>query len=85
MSIVIREEGSVPIPAELAEEFGIHAGSQVEWERSGDGRLILRPANNRQEAVRKLRGMGKAWLTPGEDGVAGFLEWRDQERLESGN
>jgi bifunctional DNA-binding transcriptional regulator/antitoxin component of YhaV-PrlF toxin-antitoxin module len=81
MSITVREEGFVPIPEDLAQEFGIHAGSHIEWERTDDGRLALRPAMSRSEAVRTLRGMGKQWLKPGESGVSSFLQWRDDERL----
>jgi len=80
MSITVSVEGSVPIPAELANEFGIHAGTQVEWERTDDGRLALRPTTTRQKAVEELRGMGKKWLEPTQSGVDRFLDWRDRER-----
>jgi len=80
MSLVVREEGSVPLPAELAEEFGIHQGSQIEWVRTEDGLLTLRPASTGHEAFRKLKGLGRRWFQPGESGVEAFLEWREAER-----
>lgn len=80
MVTVVREEGSVPIPEELAREFGIHAGSEVEWERAEDGSLRLRLGASREEAIRSVRGAGRKYLEPGESGVEGFLRWRQEER-----
>ena len=80
MSIIVLEEGSVPIPEDLAQEFGIHKGSQVEWERTEDGALKLRPASTREEVVRRMRGALKDTLKPGESGVESFLKWRQEER-----
>ena len=80
MSLTVREEGSVPLPEELAHEFGIHKGSEIEWERTDDGALKLRVPNDRLEAVRRLRGMGRDLLKPGESGVEEFLKWRQEER-----
>jgi bifunctional DNA-binding transcriptional regulator/antitoxin component of YhaV-PrlF toxin-antitoxin module len=79
MSLVVRE-GSVPIPEEIAAEFGLREGTPVAGERTEDGRLTLRPALTRQEAAKRLRGMGRAWLKPGESGVEEFLKWRQEER-----
>ncbi|AIE85296.1 AbrB/MazE/SpoVT family DNA-binding domain-containing protein [Fimbriimonas ginsengisoli] len=80
MSLVVREEGSVPIPEELAEEFGIHKGSQIEWERTADGSLTLRATMSREETIRAIRGAGRKFLKPGESGVESFLRWRQEER-----
>ena len=80
MVTVVREEGSVPIPEELAREFGIHAGSEVEWERTEDGALKLRTHRSRAQAARSLLGAGRKYLEPGESGVEGFLRWRQEER-----
>ncbi len=80
MSLVVREEGSVPIPEDLAEEFGVHKGSSVEGEQTEDDRLALHTHSSRAEAARKLLGLGEAWLKPGESGVESFLKWRQEER-----
>ncbi len=80
MSLVILEEGTVPLPEDLAQEFGLHKGSSVRWERTEDGALKLRPAMTREEAIRKLRGALKDTLKPGESGVESFLRWRQEER-----
>lgn len=80
MSLIVREDGSVPLPEDLAQEYGIHKGSRIEWERTSDGALKLRSAEMREAAVRRLRGLGRTWLKPGEEGVEGFLKWRQTER-----
>ncbi|CAN5600414.1 hypothetical protein BH11ARM2_BH11ARM2_28960 [soil metagenome] len=80
MSIIVREEGLVPLPEDWAQEFGIHMGSEIEWERTEGGALTLRARNRRLEAIDRLRGMGKAWLKHGESGVESFLRWRQEER-----
>ena len=80
MSLTVRDDLSVPIPEAMAEKLGLHGGSPVEWELTEDGALKLRATNERLVAIRRLRGMGKEWLKPGESGVEGFLDWRQQER-----
>ena len=80
MSLVILEEGAVPIPEDLAQEFGLHKGSSFQWERTEDGALKLRPAMTREEAIEWLRGSLKDTLKPGENGMESFLKWRQEER-----
>ena len=80
MSLLVRDDLSISIPEDLAQQAGIHAGTPVEWERTEDGALKLRATNDRLEAVRRLRGMGKALLKPGESGVEESLKWRQEER-----
>ena len=80
MSLVVREDLSVAIPEALAAELGLHGGSSVEWERTEDGALKLRPARSRTEAIDRLSGMGKSWVKPGESGVERFLKERQEER-----
>ena len=80
MSLVILEEGSVPLPEDLAQEFGLHKGSSVRWERTEDGALKLRPATSREEAIDRLMGSLKDTVKPGESGMESFLGWRQEER-----
>ena len=80
MLLVVREEGSVPIPEDLADRFGIHEGSRIEWVLSDSGQLVLRTTTLRDEAVRTLRGSLKNTVKPGETGMDAFLEWRESER-----
>ncbi len=78
MSVVIRE-GSVPIPEELATEFGLQDGAVAEWERTDDGRLALSPAPRFKGTSERLRGLLKPYLEPGESGVESFLKWREED------
>lgn len=80
MSLVVRRDLSVPIPEEMARDLGLHEGSPVEWERTPDGGLTLRPSRTRAEIARALLGAGQKYLKPGESGVEGFLKWREEER-----
>ncbi|AIE84416.1 AbrB/MazE/SpoVT family DNA-binding domain-containing protein [Fimbriimonas ginsengisoli] len=79
MSLVILEEGSVPLPEDLAEEFGLHKGSPIQWERTEDGALKLRPAVSREEAVERLSGLLKPYLKQQGGGVDAFLRWREED------
>ena len=80
MSLVVREEGSVPLPEDLAQEFGIHKGSHVEWERTEDGALKLRSANSRLAAFDRFSKALKATVRPGDGDPDWFLRWRQEER-----
>ncbi len=70
----------MPIPEDLADRFGIHEGSRIEWVLTDDGRLTLQAANLRAEAIRKLRGSLKDTVKSGDLGMRDFLEWRENER-----
>lgn len=78
MPVVIREEGSVPLPEELAEEDGLHKGSEVEWERTEDGALKLRAVASTGGGSRFLRIL-KPYLKEQGGGVEAFLEWRRED------
>ena len=81
MSLVVLEEGSVPIPEDLAQEFGIHKGSPVQWERTPDGRLTLRTAAARHAAIDRLSGMLAYTLKPGESAVADLIREREEAAI----
>lgn len=80
MSLTVRDDLSVPIPEALAEEMGLHAGSQVEWERTDDGALKLRTVSERLAAFDRLGEILKGTFEPGESGMGWFLKWRQEER-----
>ena len=66
MFLTVREEGSVPLPEDLAQEFGIHKGS---GDRTDDGALKLRSAKSRLAAFDRFSEALKAIFEPGEDGT----------------
>ena len=69
----------MPIPEALAQEFGIHKGVRIDWERTEDGGLRLRTVRSRAERARELLGAGKKYLQPDESGVEAFLKWREED------
>lgn len=77
MSLVVLEEGSVPIPEDLAQEYGIHKGSPIEWERMPDGRLAMRATSSRRAAIDRFCGMLAHTLKPGESAVADLIRERE--------
>jgi len=81
MTLVVREDLSVPISEEMAERMGLHPGSPVQWERSPDGCYTLRPGQTRQEAARRLHGMLAHTLKPGESAVADLIRERGEEAI----
>lgn len=65
----VTEKGQVTIPKELRDALGIGAGSEVEFQRRGDGILIRksRTAPTRgQGIVERLRGRGDVALSTDE-------------------
>lgn len=79
MSLVVREDLSVPLPEDLARRFGIHGGSRIEWEPTEDGRLTLRTEESSEGAGSRLLGILKPYLKEQGGGVEAFLEWRRED------
>ena len=78
MSLVILEEGSVPLSEELVREFGLHKGCEVEWERTEDGGLKLRPSVAPAGAGSQLLGILKPFVHEQEGGYEAYLKWRSE-------
>lgn len=78
MTSVVRQGNLVSIPDEIARALNLHEGSRVEWEPSSDGAFILRGEASALPG-RRLRGLLKPYLKPGESGVEEFLRWREED------
>ena len=65
----VTEKGQVTIPKELRDEFGIGAGSEVEFERAEDA-IVIRKArggpSRGHRLVELLRGRGDVAMTTDE-------------------
>lgn len=81
MSLILRDDLSVPISEKMAEELGLHRGSAVRWERTPDGGYALRPALTREEAARRMHGMLAHLLKPGESAVADLIREREEDAI----
>lgn len=76
MITTVTGKNQVTIPAELARELNIKAGTQLDWSRDEDGTLRAKPLPSRGELARRLAGIGASWLKPGEDPIAGLIRDR---------
>jgi antitoxin PrlF len=65
----VTEKGQVTIPKEIRDALGIDAGTEVEFERSGDTVVVRKargaPTRGRQ-LVERLRGRGDVGMTTDE-------------------
>jgi AbrB family looped-hinge helix DNA binding protein len=68
-TVRVTEKGQVTIPKDLREQFGIVAGTEVEFVRNRD-HIVLRKVSGTpsrgQQLARRLRGRGDVKLTTDE-------------------
>jgi len=79
MITTVTGRNQVTIPADLARQLDIRAGTRLEWSKGEDGTLHARPLPARGVVARKLAGIGRAWLKPGQDPVADLIRERAEE------
>ena len=79
MIIIVTGKNQVTIPAELARELNIKAGTQLDWSKGEDGTLRAKPLPSRGELARRLAGIGRQWLGPGDDPIADLIRDRVSE------
>jgi AbrB family looped-hinge helix DNA binding protein len=79
MTTIVTESNQVSIPPEIASEFDIHPGTQLEWLKAGEGTILVKPVPNRGELARQLMGAGKRWLKAGADPVGDLIREREQD------
>jgi AbrB family looped-hinge helix DNA binding protein len=65
----VTEKGQITIPKELRDELGIGAGTEVEFERTGDA-IVLRKSDRGptrgKQLTDRLRGRGDVAMTTDE-------------------
>jgi len=79
MITTVTGKNQIAIPAKIAQEVGIQAGTRIDWSIGGDGVLIARLLPGRGTIARQVAGIGRAWLCESDDPVAELI----QERAES--
>lgn len=84
MITTVTGKNQVTIPAELARELNIKAGTQPDWSKGEDGTLRVKPLPSRGELARCLAGIGRPWLRPGDDPIADLIRERVAEDEEHG-
>lgn len=84
MITTVTGKNQVTIPADLARELNIKAGTQLEWTKEENGTLRVKPLPSRGELADRLQGLGKQWLKTGDDPIAQLIEERVREDEEEG-
>jgi AbrB family looped-hinge helix DNA binding protein len=79
---VVTGKNQVTIPAALARELNIAVGTELEWEVVEDKYLIVRPVLSRAEQVKRLEGILRPYLLPGEDPITDLIRERMEEDVE---
>jgi AbrB family looped-hinge helix DNA binding protein len=79
MTTTVTESNQVSIPPEIARDFDIHPGTQLEWANAGEGTILVKPLPNRGNLARQLMGAGRRWLKPGADPVGDLIREREQD------
>jgi len=77
MTTTVTESNQAIIPPEIARDFDIHPGTQLEWEKAGEGTILVKPLPSRGELARQLMGAGRRWLRPGTDPVGDLIRERE--------
>jgi AbrB family looped-hinge helix DNA binding protein len=79
MTTTVSESNQVSIPPDLAREFDIHPGTRLEWAKTGEGIITIKPLPNRADLARQLLGAGRYLLKPGADPIADLIREREED------
>jgi len=78
MTTTVSENNQVSIPPEIASEFDIHPGTRLEWAKSGEGMILVKPLSSRGELARQLMGAGRRLLKQGANPIGDLIREREQ-------
>jgi AbrB family looped-hinge helix DNA binding protein len=81
MTTTVTESNQVSIPPEIARDFDIHPGTQLEWAKAGEGTILVKPLPSRGELARQLMGAGRRWLKPGADPIGELVRERERDDI----
>ena len=81
MSIITTVTGKrqLTIPAAIARELNIEPGAKVEWRIGEDQTVILRAITSRYELAKRLEGILRPYLQPGDDPIGDLIRERIEE------
>ena len=79
MTTIVSESNQVRIPPDIAREFGIHPGTQLDWTEAGEGVISVKPLHRRGRLARQLLGAGRHLLRPGADPVGDLIRERESD------
>ena len=84
MITTVTGKNQITIPAALARELDIAPGTRLDWEKGGEGILIVKIIPNRPELARQLAGRGRRHLGQSSDPIRDLVEDRVREDQEEG-
>ena len=79
MITTVTGKNQVTLPAKLARALDIKPGTKLDWQLGEDGELIVRPVLSRAQLARKLAGIGREWLKPGDDPIGDLIRERVED------
>ncbi|MGO8700685.1 MAG: AbrB/MazE/SpoVT family DNA-binding domain-containing protein [Limisphaerales bacterium] len=79
MTTIVTESNQVSIPPEIVRDFDIHPGTHLEWAKSSEGTILVKPLPNRGKLAAELMGAGRRWLKPSADPVGDLIREREQD------
>jgi AbrB family looped-hinge helix DNA binding protein len=75
----VNESNQVNIPSELASQLNIQPGTRLQWEKTGEGAILVRPLPNKAQLARELMGAGRQWLQPQSDPIGDLVREREED------
>jgi AbrB family looped-hinge helix DNA binding protein len=79
MTTTVTESNQVSIPPEIAHDLDIHPGTRLEWAKTGEGTILVKPLPSRGELARQLMGAGRRLLKRGADPIGDLIREREQD------
>jgi antitoxin component of MazEF toxin-antitoxin module len=79
MITTVTGKNQIPLPAAIANQLQISAGTRVQWSVDAQGLITLRVLPNRAKLAEEAAGLGRAWLEPGQSAVADLIAERAQD------
>lgn len=81
MITTLTPELTTTVPPELARQFNLHPGTQLDWQAGADSIVIHVKSSepSREELVRRLHELGSKHRRSGQDAVADLIREREEE------
>jgi len=79
MTTTVTESNHVAIPSDIVREFNIRPGTRLEWAKSAEGGINVKPLPSRGELARRLLGAGRRFLKEGTNPIDDLIRERDED------
>lgn len=80
MTTTLTGKNQITVPAEITQKLGLRTGAQFDWS-VGDqpNKISITIKPTRKQLLARVRELGRQAKRPGVDGVALFLQWRNED------